>query len=146
MAAHILANVPKGYRTIKKIIKMDDNYLNDLEAMQKNITKHWKNSYRKKNRKGRSDSDSYSSDSSDSSSDSSEDEKHRSRKKTKDRYALNVKTEQKDTYNCFGTIMCGFRKKPGHGIKDCWSLNETQWDQSVEKNVNVANKEISGKT
>ena len=71
LAAHILANLPKDYGTIRKIIKMDDNYLDDLSRIKSRISKHWKNSFRKMRKTQQSDSDeSVSSDS--SSSDESE--------------------------------------------------------------------------
>ena len=119
LGAHILANLPKGYRTIKNIIRMDDNYLDDLSAMKKRIAKHWKNTYRKKTKKNYDSSDSSSGD----SSSDSEVNKKRKKNKKKDKYALNVEEELKDTYNNFGTIVCGHCKKPGHGHKECWALH-----------------------
>ena len=120
LGAHILANLPKGYRTIKKIIRMDDNYLDDLDKMKARISKHWKNTYRKKSKKN-----DYSSDSSDSSDSSGSDEEDRKRTKSKkkDKYALNIEDEKKDSYNRFGTIVCGHCNKVGHGMDTCWSLH-----------------------
>ena len=39
VAAHILANLLKGYKTIKKFIKMGDKYLDDLEKVKKQVSK-----------------------------------------------------------------------------------------------------------
>ena len=121
IGAHILANLPKGYRTIRKIIRMDDNYLDDLDALKKRLSKHWKNTYRKKSKKENYESES---DSSDSSSESDAEGKKRSSKRNKDKYALNVEEDQKkDYYNRFGTIVCGHCDKPGHSIKECWAIH-----------------------
>ena len=120
MTAHILANLPKrGYKTLKEMIKMEDNYLDDVAKVKRLVSKHWKSKYRKKN--GRYDSSSSESDS-DYSSDSSDDERSK-RKKKKDLYALNINDAKADTRNEYGIIICGHCKKPGHGIANCWLLH-----------------------
>ena len=120
MTAHILANLPrKGYKTLKEMIKMEDNYLNDVAKVKKLVSKHWKSKYRKK--RGRYDSSSSESDS-DYSSDSSDDKRSK-RKKKKDLYALNINDVKADTRNEYGIIICGHCKKPGHGIANCWLLH-----------------------
>ena len=119
VAAHILNSLPRGYKSVKTIIQMDDNYLDDLSKVKKQITKHWKTSFRKKARKGKYDSSSESS-----SSDSSEESrKHRKGKKKGDEYALNVETPKQDTRNQYGVIVCGHCGKPGHGMATCWDLH-----------------------
>ena len=117
VAAHILANLPKGYTTVSKFIKMGDNYLDDLDKVKKQISKHWKSNLRKKARKDDSSDDSGSQ----SSSDESDNE--RTKRKSKDQYALNVNEETQDRRNQYGVLICGHCKKPGHGIANCWELH-----------------------
>ena len=120
VTAHILNNLPKGYKAIKTIIQMNDNYLDDLGKVKKQITKHWKANFRKKSRKSKYDS---SSDDSSSNSESSEEiKKKRSKNKKKDQYALNIQV-QEDRRNQYGIIICGHCGKPGHGRENCWELN-----------------------
>ena len=118
LAAHILQNLPKGYNTVKKFIKMGDNYLNDLEKVQKQVSKHWKSNFRKKSSKYETSDDS-SNDSSDD--DSSRDE--RKGKGKKDKLALQVTEEKKDRRNQYGILICGHCNKPGHGMANCWELH-----------------------
>ena len=92
IAAHVLSNLPKGYKSVKTILEMDDDHLDDLDKVKKRITKHWKTNYRKKSKKkSRYSSSSESSDDSSSESESSESTKRnrRSRRK-KDKHALNI--------------------------------------------------------
>ena len=122
MAAHVLSNLPRrGYNNLKDMIKMNDNYLNDLDKVKKQVSKHWKSKHRKK--KGKYDSSSSESED-DSSSDSSYEERSkRKRKKKRDLYALNINKEKADTRNEYGMIVCGHCKKIGHGIANCWELH-----------------------
>ena len=92
---------------------MDDNYLNDLEKVQSQISKHWKANYRKKRKSNKKKYES-----SDYSSSISEDSEDEHRRKLKDKYALTVQQMQ-DSRNKYGIIMCGYCKKPGHGHSNC---------------------------
>ena len=118
IAAHILANLPKGYSTVKKFIKMGDKYLDDLDKVKKQVSKHWKSNYRKKSKKYDSSDESSVSSSSD---DSSRDE--RKRKSKKDQYALQINETKQDKRNQYGVLICGHCGKPGHGIANCWELH-----------------------
>ena len=51
MAGQIINNLPKGHSLVKTIIQMDDQYLNNLEKLKIQITKHWKNNFRNKGQK-----------------------------------------------------------------------------------------------
>lgn len=104
---------------------MEDNYLDDVEKVKKQVAKHWKPKYRKKKNDYNSDSSSDSSDSSSSDSSSEDERKHRRKRKKKKRdlYALNVDDAKKDTCNQYGMIQCGHCKKHGHGIANCWELH-----------------------
>ena len=117
LAAHILANLPKGYGTIRKIIKMDDKYLDDLSKIKSRISKHWKNSFWKKRKTQQSDSDESAS--SDSSSSDKSDRNDKSKNKMKDKYALTVDEEKEDSVNSYGILVCGHCNKLGHGIANC---------------------------
>ena len=117
MAAHIISGLPKAYSAVRTIITMKDDYLDDVDAIKKQIVKHWKTAFRKKSKKKNESS------SSDSSSDS-EDERKRNKKKSKDEYALNVgKDEKQDRRNQYGVLLCGHCGKPGHGINNCWEIH-----------------------
>ena len=63
MAVHILSSLPKAYRHVKTNIQITDNYLDKLDDIKSQITKHWKLNLRKKKKKYESSSES-SSDSS----------------------------------------------------------------------------------
>ena len=119
IAAHILASLPKGYKTVKKFIKMGDNYLDDLDKVKKQIAKHWKSTYRKKIKKDESSDDSSSS----SSSSDESDAKKKKKKNKGDQYALNVNETKQDRRNQYGIIICGHCNKPGHGIATCWDIH-----------------------
>ena len=132
MAAHILANLPKGYRSMKTIIQMEDNYLDDLEKVKKQVAKFWKTRYRNRSKKHyKSDSDS----SSNSSSDSSVEADDKTRKRKGDKYALNTDAEKRDTYNKYGIVICGHCKKPGHAMVNCWVLHGRLTHMN-DKNIN----------
>ena len=40
ITAHVINHLPRGYSAVKTVIQMDDNYLNDLEKVQSQISKH----------------------------------------------------------------------------------------------------------
>ena len=116
VAAHIINNLPKGYSAVKTIIQMDDQYLNDVEKLKKQITKHWKTNFRKKGKKKKKDS------SSESDSDESTDDDKRKSGKRKDEFALNI-SDKHDRRNQYGVIICGHCGKPGHGVRSCWEVH-----------------------
>ena len=118
MTAHILANLPKGYNTVAKFIKLGDGYLDDLDKVKQHVAKHWKSNFRKK--KKRYDSSEESSIDS-SSEDSSK--KERKRKSNKDQFVLQVVEAKQDTRNEYGILICGHCAKPGHGIANCWEIH-----------------------
>ena len=121
MAAHILSSLPKGYKSVKTVIQMDDNYLDDVTKVKKQIVKHWKANFRKKSRRSKHES---SSDSESSESSSDESRKHRkNRKGKKDELALNVENVKQDSRNPYGVIVCGQCGRPGHGIASCWDIH-----------------------
>ena len=95
---------------------MNDNYLDDLEKIKSRISRHWKNSFRKKKVK-ESDSES------DGSSSSEDSGKRRKSKNKKNTYALTIDEEKKDKVNPYGVLICGHCGKLGHGIANCWILN-----------------------
>ena len=149
MAAHILANLPKrGYKTLKEMIKMEDNYLNDVEKVKKQVAKQWKSKYRKKRSSFDSDSSSESSrsSSSDSSSDDEMKQKSKKKKKRRDQYALNVDDVKKDTCNQYGVIQCGHCGKPGHGIAICWELHDRPANFNNNRRNRNGNNNTSGRT
>ena len=140
LAAHIINSLPKGYKSIKTVIQMEDDYLDNLDEIKKVVTNHWKVNYRNKVKKKKvktyaseSDDDDLSSDSSSEESDSSESTKKKKKKKSKDRYALTV-ADQTDTINEEGRIVCGYCKTPGHSIKKCWKLNGKPADYNSRYN------------
>ena len=133
VCAHILNSLPKGYSRVKTVIQIEDNHLDDLDAVKKSISKHWKVNHRKISKKktkyesSSSESSEVDSSSSKSSSDdSSIDRKKKKKRKEsknrgKDKYALNV--EKTDTINEDGKIVCGQCDRVGHSMKKCWQLH-----------------------
>ena len=123
IAAHIVSNLPKGYKSVKTVIELGDDYLDDLSRIKNMIIKKYKTSHKKKTRRSKysSDSESSSEDSSSSSDDSSRYE--RKSRRNRDKLALNVNEEKKDTRNQYGIIICGHCRKPGHGMATCWELH-----------------------
>ena len=123
IAAHIVSNLPKGYKSVKTVIELGDDYLDDLSRIKNVIIKKYKTSHKKKTRRSKysSDSESSSEDSSSSSDDSSRYE--RKSRRNRDKLALNVNEEKKDTRNQYGIIICGHCRKPGHGMATCWELH-----------------------
>ena len=138
IAAHILSNLPRGYKTCKAIIKLGDNYLDDLDKIKKQVAKHWKTKHRK--RTSRYNSSDSESDSESSSSSSSESEREVRKRKKKDKYALAMVAEKKDTYNQYGLIQCGHCGKPGHGIERCWILHGKPQQYDNNKNNQGGNR------
>ena len=51
LAAHIINSLPKGYKSIKTVIQMEDDYLDNLDEIKKVVTNHWKVNYRNKVKK-----------------------------------------------------------------------------------------------
>ena len=99
LSAHIIRRLPKGYKSLKTIIRMDDNHLDNLTHLKDIIAKHWKENFRGKTKKRKSkrkerndysddESSDSSSDSSSSDSNSSDSNKKERKKKSKDRYAF----------------------------------------------------------
>ena len=117
IAAHILANLPKGYSTVKKFIKMGEKYLDDVDMIKKQVSKHWKANFRKKAKTSSSDESSSDSDSDESS------KRSRKKRSKKDQFALQVVETKQDTRNQYGVLICGHCSKPGHGIANCWEVH-----------------------
>ena len=139
MCSHIISNLPKGYSGVKNMIQLVNKYLDDCDAVKKIITKHWKVNHRKKKSKY-VDSDSDSS----STSENSESSESRKKNKKKDKYALAITKEGEDRVNENGKLMCGYCRRIGHEVKNCWEKNGKPSNYNGNTNNNVK-KENGGR-
>ena len=48
IVAHMMSNLPKGYRSIKTVIQKDLNYLDDLKEIKEALRQYWKMNFCKK--------------------------------------------------------------------------------------------------
>ena len=86
---------------------MWNKYFDDLDTIKKQVSRHWKSSFKEKSNKYDSNGDSRSGSSNDESSDDKK--KHKNKK---NQYALSLNDVEQDRRNQYGVIIYGHCNKP----------------------------------